>query len=418
MRNQPSFLHEIIDIGGSPYEIGLQRGKMFKERLKKEMERLTFGNPYYKELWPKPEEYNLEVIEERAPHLYKDWQKALEKTPDWFREECQGQADGAGISYNKMILAGSWFPFIMPVKGEPGSLSAPSDDCNGFIAYGKATTDGKPLVGGNGETDHESLRHMAIIRYKNKNANNFVLQNKEPWYPGTQCGMNEKGVCLFGSGVSIKPEIFGEFGYRGVIRRIVLQEADNIDEAIDLFKQGPLMGGQHIYLADRKRAVHIEYAGRNIEVIDPESGFDSGASPYFSTPKTQEWCNVVSDETDPQYSYHVAKARGLFRMERWHELFKIHRPLTIEKIPTLLGDHGGRGTGIIQEHIEGACHQGSDFTICVHGKRSRGIGGTGGTATSFHSSSFSNISQPEKLRFWVAFGNPCEAGFVPFKPPT
>ena len=96
MRNQPSFLHEIIDIGGSPYEIGLQRGKMFKERLKKEMERLTFGNPYYKELWPKPEEYNLEVIEERAPHLYKDWQKALEKTPDWFREECQGQADGAG----------------------------------------------------------------------------------------------------------------------------------------------------------------------------------------------------------------------------------------------------------------------------------------------------------------------------------
>lgn len=316
-----------------------------------------------------------------------------------------------------MILVGSWFPLIMPLKGEPGSSSNPTDDCNGFIAYGKATVDGKPLIGGNGETDHESIRHMAIIRYKNKNYNNFVLQSKRPWHPGTQCGINDKGVCLFGSGVSIKPEIFGDYGFRGVIRRIVLQEANNIDEAIDLFKKGPLMGGQHIYLADKKRAVHIEYAGRKIEVIEPENGFDAGSSPYFSTPKTREWCNVISDMTDPLYGYHVAKARGVFRMERWHELFQMHKPLTIEKIPELLGDHGGRGTGLIQEQIEGACPQGSDYTICAHGSRSRGTGGTGGTATSFHASSFGNISQPSKLKFWVAFGNSCEAGFVPFKPP-
>jgi hypothetical protein len=417
MRNQPSFLHEIIELSGSPYEIGFQRGKMFKERLQRDMEKLTFGNPYFHDRWPKPEDYNQDTIKKRAPGLYKDWEKALKKTPEWLREECQGQADGASVPYEKMILAGSWFPLIMPVKGGTGSPASPEDDCNGFVAYGKATADGKPLVGGNGETDHESLRHMAIIRYKNNDYNNFVLQSKGPHYPGTQCGINEKGVCLFGSGVSIKPEIFGDYGYRGIIRRIVLQEANNIDEAIDLFKQGPLMGGQHIYLADKKRAVHIEYAGRNIAVIDPENGFDAGASPYFSTPKTQEWCNVISDNTDPNYGYHVAKARGQFRMERWHELFEMHKPLTIEKMPTLLGDHGGRGTGVVQEHIEGACYQGSDYTICVHGKRSRGTGGTGGTATSFHSSSFGNISQPDKLKFWVAFGNSCEAGFVPFTPP-
>ncbi len=417
MRNQPSFLHEIIELDGTPYEIGFKRGKMFKDLLKKEMERLTFGNPYFKDLWPEPKDYNQDVIKDRAPSLFKEWEGALEKTPEWFRDECQGQADGAGVPYEKMILAGSWFPLIMPIKKGSGIPSSPKDDCNGFVAFGKATADGKPLVGGNGETDHESIRHMAIIRYKNKNYNNFVLQSKDPWYPGTQCGMNEKGVCLFGSGVSIKPEIFGDYGFRSVIRRIVLQEANNIDEAIDLFKKGPLMGGQHIYLADKKRAVHIEYAGRNIEVIDPESGFDAGSSPYFSTPKTREWCNVISDITDPLYGYHVAKARGVFRMERWHELFQMYKPLTIEKMPTLLGDHGGRGTGLIQEHIEGACPQGSDYTICAHGKRSRGIGGTGGTSTSFHASSFGNISQPDKLTFWVAFGNSCEAGFVPFNPP-
>ena len=85
MRNQPSFLHEIIELSGSPYEIGFQRGKMFKERLKKEMEELTFGNPYFKDLWPEPEDYNQEAIRERAPSLYKDWERALEKadTETW-----------------------------------------------------------------------------------------------------------------------------------------------------------------------------------------------------------------------------------------------------------------------------------------------------------------------------------------------
>ena len=37
MRNQSTFLHEIIELGGSPYEIGFKRGKMFKERLNKEI---------------------------------------------------------------------------------------------------------------------------------------------------------------------------------------------------------------------------------------------------------------------------------------------------------------------------------------------------------------------------------------------
>ncbi len=417
MRNQPSFIHEVIELSGTPYEIGFQRGQMFKGRIQKAMGELTFGNPYYKDRWPKPEEYNLDTLKERAPNLYAGWSKNLEKAPEWLKEECKGNAEGAEVPYEKLLISTGFFPFIMPLQKAEGSAAVDGEDCNGFIAYGKATLDGKPLVGGNGETDHESLRHMAIIRYKNNNFNNFVLQSKGPWSPGTQCGLNEKGVCLFGSGVSIKPEIFGDYGYRGVIRRRVLQEANNIDEAIDIFKKGPLMGGQHIYLADKKRAVHIEYAGRKIEVIDPENGFDAGSSPYFSTPKTREWCNVISDMTDPNFGYHVAKARGVFRMARWHELFQIHKPLTIEKMPTLLGDHGGRGTGIIQEHIDGACPQGSDYTICAHGKRSRGTGGTGGTATSFHASSFGTIIQPDKGKFWVAFGNSCEAGFIPFTPP-
>ena len=178
------------------------------------------------------------------------------------------------------------------------------------------------------------------------------------------------------------------------------------------------MGGQHIYLADPKRAGHCEYTSKRVEVIDPESGFDAGSSPYFSSPKMKPSCNVYVDETVPGFSYHLAKKRGVFRMEQYHALFKAKKPLTLEKIPSILGNHGGRGTGIIRESIEGAIPQGSDYTICVHGGSAHGGGGPAGETGSFHSSGWSNISVPSKLKFYMAFGSPCEAGFIPFKPPT
>ncbi len=417
MRNQPTFLHDVHIFSGSPYEIGYQRGKLTAERVKKALANLTFGNPYLHDEWPKPKDYNLDHFRKNFPRQFKKYEKALEKTPEWFREEARGQADGAGVPYEKLIIASTWFPFVMGGDSLAASANPLEDDCNGFIAHGKATKDGNPMVGGNGETDHLAIKGQRVVHMKNKVGNNFVMEAKYPVLNSCQAGMNEKGVCLFGSGVSIKPEVWGDIGYRIIIRRIVLQEANNIDEAIDLFKQGPLMGGQHIYLADPKRAVHIEYTGKRVEVIDPESGFDAGSSPYFSSPNMTPSCNVLVDETDPHFSYMTAKKRGVFRMERWHELFNQKKPISIEDIPSMAGDHGGRGSGIIQESIEGACPQGSDYTICAHGKPSHGRGGTSGTVGSFHASSFSNISQPSERKFWLAFGNPCEAGYVPFKPP-
>ena len=408
MRNQPTFLHDVYTFSGTPYEIGFQSGRLAADELKRRVEGFVFGNPYLPHLWPEPGEYSLDALKERFPDKFKRWEKAHEDAPEWFREECRGKADGAGVDYEKIIVTTTFIPFVM--QEADAAFGSPEDDCNGFVAYGKATVDGKPLIGGNGETDHLAIRQTRMVRMRNKVGNSFVMKSGLPFLNSSQAGMNDKGVCLFGSGVSIKPEIFGDVGYRQVIRRIVLQEADNVDEAIDLFKQGPLMGGQHIYLADKKRAVHIEYAGKHVEVIEPESGFDAGSSPYFSSPRMTPHCNVLVDETDPRFSWRVAKKRGVFRMERWHELYEAHKPLSLEKMPTLLGDHGGRGTGLVQEHIEGACPQGSDYTICAHGTRTE--------SGSFHASHFSNISQPSKLKLWIAAGNPCECGFFPFTPPT
>jgi len=307
LRNQPTFLHDVYTFSGTPYEIGFQSGKLAADELKRRVDGFVFGNPYLPHLWPEPGEYSLDALKESYPDKFKRWEKAHEDAPEWFREECRGKADGAGVDYEKIIVTTTFIPFVM--QESDAAFGSAEDDCNGFVAHGKATVDGKPLVGGNGETDHLAIRQTRIVRMRNKVGNSFVMKSGLPFLNSSQAGMNDKGVCLFGSGVSIKPEIFGDVGYRQVIRRIVLQEADNVDEAIDLFKQGPLMGGQHIYLADKKRAVHIEYAGKHVEVIEPESGFDAGSSPYFSSPRMTPHCNVLVDETDPKFRWRVAKKR-------------------------------------------------------------------------------------------------------------
>ena len=416
MRNQPSYLHEIYNLSGTPYEVGYQRGKQVAELLKSELKArpLTFLNA-----GTSAENYNIEYLKENYPSQYANWKKALDKTPEWFRESARGVAEGSGVPYEKLIIAEDYFPFRIEKRADRGKKNIQDDDCCGFLAFGKGTVGGRVLIGGNGETDHASIEHMAIVRVKNDKWNNHVLQTKRPWGLSCQCGINDKGVALFGSGVGVIEEEYGTFGFRHVVRTRVLQEANNIDEAIDIMKEGPRMGAQHIYLGDTKRAVHIEYSSKRIEIIEPEKGFDAGASSAFSHPTMKKCLPYITDMDEPSFwDIRSGIRSGIFRMERFHELFEEMKPLTLEMIPKILGDHGGRGTGLIREDIEGACPQGSDFTICIHGSRTlKGPGGSHGTPGSFHAASFSNIEVPDQKKLYIAFGNSCEAGYVPFYPP-
>jgi hypothetical protein len=389
----------------------LQRGKLTAEYVRKNVAKLSVGNPYYGAT-PTTEQYNLDYLKANYPSQFKKWEATLAKAPEWLREEARGLADGAGVPLEKVLISGDVLPFFLRSEIEAGQKAILDHDCNGFVAFGPATVGGRVLVGGNSEGSHAGIRYLSVIRVKNKVGNSYVQQSHfNQGLSVGQAGMNDKGVCIFGSGV------WGDVGYRIMIRRKVLQDANNVDEAIDIFKEGPLMGGQHMYVGDTKRAVHIEHTGRDVEVIDPESGFDAGSSPYFSSPRMQPFCDVMVDETDPDFTFHFAKKRGVFRMERYHELFQMKKPLKLSDIPSMTGDHGGRGTGLVQEHIAGACLQGSDYTICAHGTAGHGSEGPQGQQGSFHANAWSVIFVPDQKKMYMAFGNPCEAGYVPFHPP-
>ena len=164
----------------------------------------------------------------------------------------------------------------------------------------------------------------------------------------------------------------------------------------------------------------MEFTGRNIEFLEPEEGFSPGASPTFLSPKMKIYNEVLTDETDERFSYGVAKKRGDFRMERYLELFKEKRPLTPEMCPELLGDHGGRGAGIVQDHIEGAKTLPSDYTICVHGKAITYDLQSGKQISrpGYHGVGASHIMVPERNTLYECFGRPCQAGYAEFKVPS
>jgi len=411
----------IVDVfffSGTPYEIGYQNGKTRAEFLKKYLKGLSFGNLYETKSWPSPEDYNIENFKEKQPADFARWDKFVKSQPEWILEELHGLADGAGVEYEKVLIDIKHFPlmFSSASKGAAGD-----DDCNGFVVYGKGAVGGKPIVGGNAEGASEPRRvadidplsghsRTAIYYVKNNKMNSLVFGHGCPGQMCAHGGINEKGLAMFGSGVSAKSEDLGDVGMPALMtRRVALQTCNNVDEAIDFYKNIPKLGSSHVYIADLKRAVMLEFTGKHMAVSDPERGFIGGASPAFVNPTMKPYHSCLIDETDPRFNYTIALKRGEFRHQRYVELFEKKKPLNPEMCMELLGDHGGRGAGIVREEIYGAPPQGSDYTICPHG--------SGNPEHGFHKIGTSYIIVPDRKTMYVAFGSPCQANYVPFKVP-
>jgi hypothetical protein len=403
-------LHKVYHLSGTPYEIGLQHGNRAREITQRYVATHAYGDRFRYHPWrgsgPTTEEYTLENYKEKEPARYAKWQKLVD------------------VDYEKLLICKGNIPVVFESGAKAGGPATPDDGdgCNGFVAFGRATVGGKTIVAGNSEgTVRFGGRGNAVFLVKNEKMNNLVLVQAEHGTLGGHAGINDKGVALFGSGVACTDEEFGRVGLESqVVRRKILQTCDNIDDVYDFFKENPLIAAKHLYIADTKRAVHVEFTGRHIEFLEPEEGFSPGASPTFFSPTMQQYNDVLTDETDPRFSYATAKKRGAFRMERYMELFAEKKPLTPEKCPELVSDHGGKGAGIVQDTIEGARPQPSDYTICVHGKAMRHdqishrkLGQIG-----YHGVGSSRIIVPGRRTLYECFGRPCQAGFTEFKVPS
>ena len=401
-----TYLHMPVEAIGDHYEIGYQIGEQTAELLKQRLKGLTFGSAYVpRSTWPSPEEYNVENYKQREPERHAEWAKMVRELPEWIKEELRGVSDGAKVAYEKVLTEPSHFPLMF------GGGASMAEDCNGFVAFGDATRGGRTLIAGNSEGTTAGRPWLNVYSLQNPRGMSQVYAHSNPGCIGCRAGVNQDGLAIWGNGVSTFPDEYGYVGYdHHITRRTVLETCSSVDEAIDCLRKMKRLGGSRVFIGDTERGVVVEYTSKHLAVVDPERHYQGGASPSFSNPEMGAYHRVFVDETDHRFTYGLALKRGLFRTERIHELLEErYGRLTPEMAPVICGDHGGRGTGLIRNDMNGACLQGSDYTICVHGSKS---------GDAYHTSSWGVVLEPDLRRMYIAWGSPCQAEFVGYRVPS
>jgi isopenicillin-N N-acyltransferase like protein len=239
----------ILHLKGTPREMGFQHGTLLKADVIEEI-RFLFD--------VKAKEFKLELLGIKVPLdarrlILSISQLQRKYTPAKYYEELQGIAEGAGIPVEDVIAA-NFIPEMF--------------HCSGFALSGSATKDG-------------TLYHGRILDYGCdwKLQDHAVLVVAEP--DGSIPFVNVTYAGFIGSvtGMNAKKISIGEMGGGGLghwegvpmslLVRMALEEADDLDEAIAVFRDHPRTCQYFYVVADGKtgKGVGMEASWNNFAVI-------------------------------------------------------------------------------------------------------------------------------------------------------
>jgi hypothetical protein len=240
---------KVLHLKGTPYAMGYQQGALLKDEIRP-LVRFLFD--------VKAKELKLDVAGLRLRPDPKaliasiaEGQKKF--VPERFFEELRGVADGSGVAYEEIVVA-NFIPELF--------------HCSGFALSGSATKDG-------------TLYHGRILDYGCdwKLQEHAVLTVAEPegripfvnvtyaGFVGSVTGMNARGVSV------------GEMGGRGLghwagvpmalLVRMALEEAEDLDAAVAVFRDHPRTCEYYYVIADGKtgKAVGMEASWATFGVV-------------------------------------------------------------------------------------------------------------------------------------------------------
>jgi hypothetical protein len=241
----------VVYVEGEPYELGRQHGELLREPVRQMVTQLLghFRN-YLK----------IPLVRSLAANWWLDgaWNQARPFLPKDYREELRGLADGSGV----------------PLKELERLHSIPDRTyaCSGLAAWGKATTDGRLIHTRNLDWNIEAgiQRHAAVFVVRPRGKHAYVSAG---WagFLGVLTGVNEQGLSIGQIGAETD-----DLWYRGVpmvfLMRQVLEDSDDLDEAVRLITDAPRTVGVNYVLADaqERRAVAIETTRSLVAVFEAD----------------------------------------------------------------------------------------------------------------------------------------------------
>ena len=239
----------VLHLKGTPREMGWQHGTLLKADIREQV-RFLFD---VKAREFKPEVLGVKVPLDARRLILSIAELQRKHTPARFYDEIRGIAEGSGVPFED-ILAANFIPEMF--------------HCSGFALSGSATRDGTLYHGRilDYGCDWKLQDHAVLVVAEPDGAIPFVNVTYAG-FVGSVTGMNAKKVSIGEMGGG------GQGHWEGVpmalLVRMALEEADDLDEAVAVFRDHPRTCQYFYVIADGKtgRGVGLEASWNNFAVI-------------------------------------------------------------------------------------------------------------------------------------------------------
>ncbi len=350
MKNAKEF--KLIECGGTPYEIGQQWGEGCKESILKVSENIYNSMTSYYQA-------SKEEVISNAMKFF----PAVQKFDPYLVEIMRGQADATGLSLEEIFTQKCFNELTFAYNNISGL-------CTSFAATGKATQDGKTLLGQNIDFLPEAPIDLLKIHHAN-GLQQFILSfSNSSEFIFSSAGIGMCANATIGRNYSFNIPV-------GCYLPRVMREK-NIHDAMDILKQ-VARGLGYYHLADKNGyMLGIESIHNDFELIYPENDMMLHSNHYLTERFKGE---DTASQLQPDSYHRLDRIRSLVDQHYGH--------INIEIIKKILADHDQNPYSICR-HI--------DHTVPV----------SSSTLASF-------IMVPEEGAIYIAAGNPCECKYTRYE---
>jgi isopenicillin-N N-acyltransferase-like protein len=363
-----------IQIGGKPYQIGVQYGQACSKEIRKAVSFWhSFGGvmltPSARRGKIKLSEMMLAMLSKRS-NVRRMRQLALQFEP-YIRElkpglldRMQGVADGADVEYRDVLFLNTF----------PGVLTG----CSTLAASGQATRTGETFIGMNIDEDSRIKEAQIVLEMEPEEG----YRTLGTTYAGIVLpfvGINERGLAFNAmSQFARRPEEH-IFGFPTMLTLdLVASRCATAEAAVDLYRRLPHPGNPHVlFFVDTKRCIRIEAALQEYDVSVVEDGLlfhcnqpqSTKIKPYDITMEIAPMQRLSADHRTARMKDLIERYRGRIDDETWRQIASDH------------------GEGVTKGK-----------SICQHGF-------SGATISSCY-------AIPGQRTYSVCFGHPCKHRFV------
>ncbi|MBA4367066.1 MAG: hypothetical protein C0403_05440 [Desulfobacterium sp.] len=266
----------ILHLSGTPYEMGYQHGKLLKKDIHEGVVPV-FSNP----VSHSPDYRDMPGLVQKLVMKYLEWKvyAPIERNmPEEYLEELRGLADGSGIEYRMIFISNFLSDLTMAMLPEVIGKKAKNfgvySECSDFAASGKATKDGKLIVGRN--TDYSGqgrwMAHQTLIFYKPKKQYAYVNVTTAGMLK-CNSAMNEKGITMGGHFMGFAGATPEGVSFT-IFENEIMRKAGSIDEALKILRSGRIGGSFGLVIADGRTgdAIVVEAAGDRLGVRKMKRG--------------------------------------------------------------------------------------------------------------------------------------------------